>query len=93
MDQFLGQAGVFGYHMWTQAWIQDPGDDTGRWVDLDATLPDRSFDASHIALATSAMADDTMVNDVVAMARMFGRVKIKVVDARTTPANQPVNPP
>ena len=82
VDRFLNRAGVFGYHMWTQAWMQDAGKDQGRWVDLDATLEDRPFDAAHIALTTSAMSDPAMMNDLVTMIPVIGRLEIKVVDAK-----------
>lgn len=92
VDEFLGQEGVFGYHMWTQAWLKDaPGDDSiggaatsgggGRWVDLDAVLDARDFDAAHIALAISSMSDGQMVNDMIAMLPTFGRLNIEVVRA------------
>ncbi len=81
-DGFLGQRGVFGYHMWTQAWLDgDQGGEGGRWVDLDATLADDSpFDATHIALARSALDDATMLNDMVSMVPMIGRLKIRIVE-------------
>lgn len=50
VEEFLGARNVFGYHMWTQAYLD------GRWEDLDATFPNL-FDATHIAFATSALAD------------------------------------
>ncbi len=95
VDRFLGQEGVFGYHMWTQAWLKDApagdgaaGGDTsggggggGRWVDLDAVLDGRDFDAAHIALAVSSMSDGQMVNDMIAMLPTFGRLNIQVVRA------------
>ncbi len=90
VDEFLGQQGVFGYHMWTQAWLTGgeggwpagPGVVTGgRWVDLDAVLPSEDFDAAHIALSVSSMADDQMVNDMIAMLPTFGRLDVKVIQA------------
>ncbi len=29
VDRFLGQSGVFGYHMWTQAWLETGGSTAG----------------------------------------------------------------
>lgn len=52
IDAFAGQRQVFGYHMWTQAHLD------GRWVDLDATLA-RPFDAAHITLGASSLADES----------------------------------
>ncbi len=85
IDEFLNQAGVFGYHMWTQAWLEGGPGRGGRWVDLDATLQDQPFDAAHIAFATSAMDDPTMINDMISMLPLIGRLKIKVVDATSDP--------
>ena len=80
VDQFADQQGVFGYHMWTQAWFG--GDvDGGRWVDLDATLDkDTPFDATHIALVRSVLSDETMMNDMIDMAPMIGRLSVLVID-------------
>ena len=78
--RFVGHENLFGYHMWTQAWIGDQ--DTGQWVDLDAALngDDRDrFDAAHIALATSAWADGGQVNDMLKLAPLLGRISIDVV--------------
>ena len=103
VDEFLGQRQVFGYHMWTQAWIPPaptpgPGSPAlapggvssasgaetsggnGYWMDLDATLPGAHFDAAHIALATSDLADEQLTNDIVVLARMIGRLEIRVVE-------------
>jgi len=48
---------VMAYHMWTQALLEVDG--VRRWVDLDASLGEAaSFDAAHLALTTSSLADD-----------------------------------
>lgn len=74
VDAALGAREVFGYHMWSQAWLD------GRWVDLDATLgPDTPFDAAHIAFGHSDMAEGEMVNDMVVLAPLFGRLEIEPV--------------
>jgi hypothetical protein len=83
IDEFVGQRGVFAYHMWTQAWLAvGAGEEPGleRWVDLDATLPGQPFDAAHITLAVSAMADPAPVNDLVRVMPLLGRIKLKVVE-------------
>jgi Transglutaminase-like superfamily len=84
VDEFLGQEGVFGYHMWSQAWLdggENDGMTGGRWVDLDAVLPGQDFDAAHITLTVSSMADGQMVNDMIEMLPMFGRLDIQVIQA------------
>lgn len=78
VDAFLGERDVFGYHMWTQAFFDDGGG--GRWVDLDATLPAAEFDAGHIALTLSSLADDTLINNMVAVAPLLGTLRISVVE-------------
>jgi transglutaminase-like putative cysteine protease len=79
-DGFVGQRNIFGYHMWTQAWLRD-GDDKGRWLDLDATIDEEHpFDATHIAMALSAQENDSMTNDLVAMLPVIGRLSIRVVE-------------
>ncbi len=80
-DRFVGRKNLFGYHMWTQAWIVQDG--VGRWVDLDATLdPDlpRPFDATHIIISTPALADDNTFNDLLKLAPLLGRLSIERAD-------------
>ncbi len=68
--QMNGQP-LFGYHAWAQAWLD------GQWVDLDAALsPDEAFDATHMLLSTSDLADGTWANDLVQMATTIGRLRI-----------------
>ncbi len=87
VDEFAGAEGIFGYHMWTQAWLPVGPADVGatprggRWVDLDATLPKNTpYDAAHITLATSALEEGAMTNDMVKMVGVIGRLKVKVID-------------
>jgi len=94
VDEFLGQPGVFGYHMWTQAWLTSDtasvtstgnkrdasGAGAGRWVDLDAVLDGVDFDASHILLSVSTMRDGQMVNDMIELLPMLGGLEVKVIE-------------
>ncbi len=74
-DQFAGHEGVFGFHMWTQAWVE------GRWVDYDATLPDgKRFDATHIALSVSDLNDGIAGSDMAAMVPLLGNLNIEVIE-------------
>lgn len=52
INAFAGEREVFGYHMWTQAYLG------GRFVDLDATLQ-QPFDAAHISLGASSLEDES----------------------------------
>lgn len=77
VDEFAGQKGVFGYHMWAQALIEIDG--AKRWVDLDATLPaGMPFDATHIALDTSELDDSDPTGGLGGVVAAMGRLKIKV---------------
>lgn len=80
-DQFAGREGVFGFHMWTQAWIATTKDE-GYWLDLDAAAPGEinGFDATHIALSTSSMKDGETFNDMVTLLPMMAGLKIKVIE-------------
>lgn len=74
---FIGSQDIFGYHMWTQAYIDTP--EGPRWVDLDATLPNGiAYDATHIALDVSALSDDDTINAMIALAPLMGRLDIAI---------------
>ncbi len=78
-DRFAGQSDIFGYHMWVEALIDVDG--SPRWVDLDATLSENpGFDATHIALFVSALADADGSADMLGVASAMGRLKISVGD-------------
>ncbi len=72
--RFAGESDVFGYHMWTQAWVD------GRWVDVDATLAQASFDATHILLKTSQLEAGHLQNDLMAMAPLIGNLSIEAAE-------------
>ena len=82
VDEFAAKTGVFGYHMWTQVLLERDG--ALRWVDLDATVPGGrgfgpdGFDATHIAISTTSLADTETVNGLVALAPLLGRLNIAI---------------
>ena len=66
---------IFGYHMWTQAWLD------GRWVDLDASLaPTAGFDATHIALGIDPLDNDQLDNSMVKIVPLIGALDVKRTD-------------
>lgn len=81
-DSFAGRETIFGYHLWTQAFLPAAAPDgPGLWTDLDATLPDTTpFDATHIALGVSALAPDDTTNFLVTMGPLLGRLEIRVLE-------------
>ncbi len=78
LERFAGARDVFGYHMWTEALID------GRWVDLDAALPGEvdGFDATHVALAVSALDGPEAAADFVPLVGLIGRLHIAVKETR-----------
>ena len=79
--RFAGESDVFAFHMWTQALIAS--DSGARWVNLDATLPGGvSFDATHIAVATSALSDERSGDALLPVAELLGRLSIEVEAVR-----------
>lgn len=82
VENFEGSEDIFGYHMWTQAWIENDSG-KGRWVDFDATLgPNTPFDATHIALATSDMSDDEATNSMITLVPLLGALEIEIEEAQ-----------
>jgi hypothetical protein len=75
-DRFAGERHIFGYHMWTQALLEFEGQPT--WVDLDATLPERAFDATHIALSVSALRDGEATSSLSTLLPLIGQLEVKV---------------
>lgn len=78
-EGFAGQSDIFGYHMWAQALLEVDG--RMCWIDLDGTLNETTFDATHIALAVSALGDNQTYEALAPMATMIGRLSIKVDSA------------
>ncbi|MCW5776368.1 MAG: transglutaminase domain-containing protein [Phycisphaeraceae bacterium] len=75
-DRFEGERDVFVYHMWTQALL--PIGESYAWIDLDATLGPIPFDATHIALAESALSDGEAARALTATAPLIGRLRVEV---------------
>jgi len=70
-DQFMGHDAIFGWHMWTQGLID------GRWVDFDATLPQR-YHAGHVLTATSALAEGAVDTQLAATLMLMGNLEIDI---------------
>jgi len=77
VDEFAGEEGIFGYHMWTQALLEIDGVRT--WVDLDAAIDgERASDATHIACSLVAYADDETVEAFQSLVPLMGVLDIAV---------------
>jgi transglutaminase superfamily protein len=80
-DEFVGERGIFAYHVWTQALVRMDG--VWTWIDLDATLnAETPFDATHICLGTSSLSDGETVNSMASLATLLGQLSIEVIDVR-----------
>jgi len=65
--------GVYGWHMWTQAIIDD------HWVDLDATLP-VPFTIGHVLADTSSLSDESGIGDQYNLLALLGNMEIDVLE-------------
>jgi len=73
VPRFRDRYNVFGWHMWTQALIE------GRWIDLDATLPQR-YHAGHLLTGVSAGSDGRRGEDTLTMLQLIGNLEIDVLE-------------
>jgi hypothetical protein len=83
VDQFMDAERVFGFHMWSQALLPAEAGADGRprwaWVDLDAAISPRyPTDAARVAVVTSTLADDDLINSMVDIAVLMGQLSIEI---------------
>ncbi|PTX97317.1 hypothetical protein DB346_20140 [Verrucomicrobia bacterium LW23] len=75
-------SGIFGFHMWAEAYIGDPtrpgGDD---WQPMDAALD--GFDVGHIAVLRTALnSSQSMLDLTSAITQFMGKLSIKVLETK-----------
>jgi len=63
--------GAFGYHMWTEAFLND-------WTALDATLNEEVVDATHIKFTHSALDASSPGAPFLSLVQVVGQVKVSV---------------
>lgn len=80
VEQFGGEKHVFGYHMWAQALVDVDGKKV--WMDLDATIPMERFDATHIALAVTALGEGQLFEAMAPLGTLIGDLSIAVEDVK-----------
>jgi hypothetical protein len=73
VKSFGGPNGVFGWHMWSQALIDN------KWVDLDATLT-TPFSVGHIATLTSSLSDEDFGAEMASIVSTIGNLQVEIVD-------------
>ncbi|MCI0630694.1 MAG: transglutaminase-like domain-containing protein [Phycisphaerales bacterium] len=75
VDEFGGEDGIFGWHMWTQALID------GKWVDFDATL-DQRYHAAHVLTSTSSLSQGVGGTDLATMLQLVGKIDVEVLEVQ-----------
>ncbi len=64
---------VFGYHMWTEFWIE------GRWIGFDAALRESRCSPSRIAFATSSLKNSGLADLSLPLLSKIGAIDIEVL--------------
>lgn len=79
VPHFVGTDNVFGFHMWTQFWID------GQWVDFDAAQNESDCNPTHIAVVTDSLKDGGLGELAFAVLPMMARLKIEVLEVGPAP--------
>ncbi len=74
LPHFGGRQGVFGYHMWTQFFID------GRWIDFDAALRESDCSPSRIAFATSSLKNTGLADLSLPLLSKSGGIDIEILE-------------
>lgn len=70
---------IFGYHMWTQFYID------GRWVDVDAALRESEVSPARLVFATSSLKNTGMVDISLPLLNKIGAIGMEVVEVTDKP--------
>ena len=73
---YMQGAGAFGYHMWTEAYIDR------RWIPIDATLAQGGIGAGHLEIAHTNLKGASAYSAFLPVVQILGRLKIEIVDAK-----------
>jgi hypothetical protein len=73
---FGNQDDIFGYHMWTQVYID------GRWVDIDAALRETTCSPIRIAFATSSLKSAGLADLSLPLLDKIGAIDIDVLEIK-----------
>ena len=68
------QRDIFGYHMWTQFFID------GVWVDVDAAMRETDVSPAHIAFAASSMKNSGLFDLSFALITKMGGISIEILE-------------
>jgi hypothetical protein len=73
---YVEHAGGFGYHMWTEAYLD------GQWMPLDGIMGQGGTSAAYLKLADSSLAGASAYSSFLAVAQVLGQLKVSVLEAR-----------
>lgn len=65
---------AFGYHMWTEVWIND------RWLPLDATLGEGGIGAAHLKVSDTNFSSSSGFESFLPVLDLMGKLQLSVVD-------------
>ena len=73
---YMQGAGAFGYHMWTEVYIDK------RWIPIDGTLALGGIGAGHLEIAHTNLQGASVYSAFLPVVQILGRLKIEIVDVR-----------
>ncbi len=76
---FGRQDDIFGYHLWTQFYID------GRWVDFDAALRETQCSPARIAFAVSSLKNAGLADLSLPLINKIGAIEIDILELETAP--------
>ncbi len=78
VPSFGGKRDFFGYHLWTQFYID------GRWIDFDAALKESECSPGRIAFATSSLKHTGLADLSLPLITKIGAIDIDILDVEDT---------
>jgi len=85
VPSFGGQDDIFGYHMWTQFFID------GRWIDVDAALEETQCSPCRIALASSSLRDCGLADLSLPLISRIGGIDIDILEVSESAPKAPAD--
>ncbi len=71
---YMPSAQAFGYHMWTEVYIDN------RWIPIDGTLGLGGIGAAHLKIAQSNLAGASAYSAFLPVAQLLGHLKIEILE-------------
>ena len=71
---YMPRRAAFGYHMWTEAWID------GAWIPLDATLGRGGIGAAHVKMTHTSLDGASPYEAMLPILQAMGQLKIEIAE-------------